>query len=166
MHTFSLTSSGAWKAERLTDSVGPPFRPGLERRQGAAFHWWHCGVTSNGRTLVVANVYNDSISLIDLAMRKVSAELDLRPGKVHRSPDHPGIPGGEYPFWVAVKGDSVACVSSIRDREIVVVGLGRSPAIQHRIHLAGNPNKMILNRDQSRLFVTADNTGYGYYHRH
>jgi len=27
-----------------------------------------------------------------------------------------------------------------------------------RIKLRGNPNKMILNRDQSRLFVTADNS--------
>ncbi|MFL6352430.1 MAG: bifunctional YncE family protein/alkaline phosphatase family protein, partial [Bryobacteraceae bacterium] len=32
------------------------------------------------------------------------------------------------------------------------------PTVLHRIKITGNPNKMLLNRDQSRLFVTGDNT--------
>src|SRR5262249_8605039 len=112
-------------------------------------------VTADGRTLIVANLYNDSISLVDLTERKVSRELDLRPGKIR--PALAGVPGGEYPFWVAIKGNSTAFVSSLRDREIVVVGLDRYPHIRARVKLGGNPNKMILNHDQSRLYVTADN---------
>ncbi len=69
-----------------------------------------------------------------------------------------GEPGGEYPFWVSIKGNSTAYISSLRDREIVVMGLAGRPAVLHRIKIAGNPNKMLLNRDQSRLFVTADNS--------
>jgi len=155
VHTFSLASSGQWEENGQPIPLGHHSGLGLNTGK-EPLSAGGIAVTANGRTLVVANIYNDSISLIDLATRKVAAELDLRPGKVNRSLT--GIAGGEYPFGVAVKGDSTVFVSSLRDREIVVVGLGRSPAIQHRIRLAGNPNKMILNRDQSLLFVTADNT--------
>jgi DNA-binding beta-propeller fold protein YncE len=155
VHTFLLASNGQWQEMSapipLGHSSGLGLNPGKEPLAAGGI-----AVTTDGHTLVVANIYNDSISLIDLPARKVSKELDLRPGKIHRS--RVGVPGGEYPFWVTVKGNSTAYVSSVRDREIVVVSLGRSPAIQHRIKLAGTPNKMILNRDQSRLFVTADNT--------
>jgi DNA-binding beta-propeller fold protein YncE len=114
------------------------------------------GITADGKTLVVANYENDSISLVDLAARKVKADLDLRPGK--NDPSKTGVPGGEFPFWVAVKGNDTAYVSSERDREIVVVSIGgSSPVITGRIKVAGNPNKMVLNRQQTRLYVTADN---------
>lgn len=155
VHTFSLALTGKWQESGAPIPLGHTSGLGLTAGK-EALSTGGIAVTADGRTLVVANVYNDSISLIDLAARKVSKELDLRPGKVHAS--EAGIPGGEYPFWVAVQGNSTAFVSSLRDREIVVVGLDTSPAIRHRIRLAGNPNKMILNRDQSRLFVMADNT--------
>jgi len=112
------------------------------------------GMSADGRTLVVANLYNDSISIVDLTTRTVRSELNLRPGH--------GVAGGEYPFWVAIKGNNTAFVSSIRDREVVVVGLGDKPAvtarITARIRVPGNPNKMVLNRDESRLFVACDNS--------
>ncbi|MBO0736777.1 MAG: hypothetical protein J2P48_09440, partial [Alphaproteobacteria bacterium] len=38
-------------------------------------------VTADGKTIVVANYENDSISLISTVTRKKTAELDLRPGK-------------------------------------------------------------------------------------
>jgi YVTN family beta-propeller protein len=38
------------------------------------------------------------------------------------------------------------------------VGLTQPPAVLDRIKIGGNPNKMLLNRDQSRLFVAADNS--------
>ena len=155
VHTYSPAANGQWQENGLPIPLGHHSGLGLNIGK-EPLSTGGIAVTANGRTLVVANIYNDSISLIDVATRKVTAELDLRPGKVRRS--QAGVPGGEYPFWVAVKGDSTAFVSSLRDREIVVVSLSHMPAVKYRIHLAGNPNKMILNRDQSLLFVTADNT--------
>ncbi len=108
------------------------------------------GLTADGRTLVVANLYNDSISIVDLPSRTVRSELDLRPGH--------GIAGGEYPFWIAIKGNSTGFVSSLRDRELVAVSLGDKPAVTARIKVQGNPNKIVMNRDQSRLFVACDNS--------
>src|SRR6185436_11934240 len=93
-------------------------------------------------------------------------ELDLRPGK--NDPSKAGVPGGEYPFWVAVKGNgenATAYVSSIRDREIVVVKLSGSPelfnprgrpSITTRIPVKGQPNRMTLNAAQSLLYVVED----------
>ena len=64
-----------------------------------------------------ARAANDSVSLVDLAARKVLAEQDLRPGKI--DPGAAGVPGGEYPFAVAWASDTKAYVSSQRDRELV-----------------------------------------------
>lgn len=114
-------------------------------------------VTADGNSLVVANLYNDSVSLVDLVARKVSAELDLRPGKIN--PAQSGVPGGEYPFGVAIKGSDTIYVSSLRDREIDVVGINNNQlGLQVRINLAGDPNKLILNHSQSRLYVASDNS--------
>src|SRR6185369_11318755 len=72
-----------------------------------------------------------------------------------------GTPGGEYPFWVVVKGNgsnATAYVSSIRDREIVAVNLNGAPApaVTARIPVKGQPNKMTLNAAQSLLYVVED----------
>ncbi len=106
---------------------------------------------------VVANYENDSVTLVDLATRRAIAELDLRPGKVN--PAEQGVPGGEYPFWVAIKGDTTAYVSSGRDHEVVVVSLaGDAPKVSARIPVGDQPGKSILARDQSRLFVVNSNS--------
>jgi len=89
-------------------------------------------VSKDGKTLVVANYFNDSVTVFNGGLGNWSqrTELDLRPGKSDAS--KVGIPGGEYPFWVAVKGNgssATAYVSSVRDREIVVVALGATPAV-------------------------------------
>jgi YVTN family beta-propeller protein len=111
-------------------------------------------VTEDGKRLVVANHYNDSISVVDIAGRAVQAELDLRPGK---SGGPSGKPGGEYPFWVSIAGNRTAYVSSLRDREVVVVDLsGVTPGVAGRIPVRGNPNRMILDRARKRLFVASD----------
>jgi YVTN family beta-propeller protein len=81
-------------------------------------------VTADGQTLVATNIQNDSISIIDLSAEVVKQELDLRPGKIDAR--HQGEAGGEYPFWVTIKGSEMAYVSSLRDREVVVVSL-KSP---------------------------------------
>ncbi len=93
-------------------------------------------LTQDGQTLVVANYNNESISFIDVQSRSVVKELDLRPGK-NNSADS-GKPGGEYPFWVTVKGNNTAYVSSARDREIVVVDFTTiaAPKIVTRIEVS------------------------------
>jgi YVTN family beta-propeller protein len=115
------------------------------------------GVTADGHKLIVANLENDSISIVDFNANNAITELDLRPGR--NDPAKSGVPGGEFPFWVAVKGSDTVYVSSIRDREIVVVSLADvKPKITTRIPVKGNPNKMALNKAQTRLYVTADNS--------
>src|SRR6185295_5625439 len=78
------------------------------------------GISADGRTLVVANNYNDSISVIDTATRSVRYEHDLRPFFANNEAMN-GAPGGTFPFGVVVKGNGTAYVSSDRDREIVGV---------------------------------------------
>lgn len=109
-------------------------------------------VTADGRKLVVANFYNDSISVVPLSHglpSGVPVELSLQPGG--------GRPGGTYPYWVAIKGSRTAYVSSMRDRQVEVVELGARPALVARIPVEGNPNRMVLNRSGSRLYVASDN---------
>jgi DNA-binding beta-propeller fold protein YncE len=138
-------------------------------------------VSNDGQTMVVANYYNDSITVFTGGLGnwtplstltaeepvglQNTGELDLRPGKAARSP-LPGTPGGEYPFWVVIAqpllpaGSTTATwayVSSLRDREIDVVNLdGGTPAVIARIPVKGQPNKMTLNAAQTRLYVAED----------
>jgi YVTN family beta-propeller protein len=117
-------------------------------------------VTADGQKLVVANYENDSISVLVRGQNggwTVSSELDLRPGTI--DPAQTSVPGGEFPFWVAINGNGTAYISSIRDREIDVVDIsGATPAVTMRITLPGQPNKMVLNKAQTRLFVAQDNS--------
>lgn len=115
-------------------------------------------VTRDGKHLLAANYENDSVISIDLTAQSVESELDLRPGVI--DPAKSGTPGGNYPYWVVVKGNDRAYVSSQRDREIDVVDLSALPAMSvvDRIKLPGQPNRMILDRSGTRLFVAQDNT--------
>jgi hypothetical protein len=108
---------------------------------------------------VVANNYNDSISVIDTAARLVRYEHDLRPF----FPGNEGVAGGvggTFPFSVVVKGNHTAYVSSDRDREVVAVdiSLPTSGRLIKRIKLNGNALGMTLDHSQSRLYVAQDNT--------
>ena len=103
-------------------------------------------VTADGKRLIVANYENDSISLLDIAGRKVLSDMDLRPGN--------GVAGGEYPEWVAIQGNATAFISSARDREIVVVDISTNqPKVTDRIKLKGQPTRIALNPKQTRLYV-------------
>lgn len=114
-------------------------------------------VTQDGKRLLVANMQNDSASVIDLETRTEIAELDLRPGKNDAAQS--GEPGGSYPFWVAIKGNNKAYITSQRDREVIVLDIaGIQPAVTGRITVGGQPNKMLLNRGQNRLFVANGNS--------
>ncbi len=113
-------------------------------------------VSPDGKTLLVANHQNDSVSLIDLETKQVTAELDLRPGKIN--PAQKGVAGGEYPYGVAFAGDDKAYVSSLRDREIVVLSVKPTLAVSGRIKTHGQPGKLIVNRAGTLLFAAADNS--------
>jgi YVTN family beta-propeller protein len=114
-------------------------------------------ITANGKQIVVCDYYNDSISVLTRASTgnwTKTGELDLRPGKIN--PAQSGVPGGEYPYWVVTKGNDTAYISCLRDREIDVVKLGPTPHLTDRIRLRGQPNKMCLNSDETRLYVAQD----------
>ncbi|MDP9090701.1 MAG: hypothetical protein M3O26_18435 [Pseudomonadota bacterium] len=116
------------------------------------------GISADGATLVVANNYNDSISVIDTATATVRYEHDLRPFFAGNE-GTPGVAGGTYPFGVAVKGNGIAFVSSDRDREVVAIdissrSLGR---LISRIKLDGNGLGMTLDASQAKLYVAEDN---------
>ncbi len=170
VHIFTLNAGGSWQhaAELALNHpagnglvVEPPTGEQIPVNERVSVSPMAAGVaiSQDGLTLVVANYYNDSITVFTGGLGKWSAgtDLDLRPGK--NDPARVGVPGGEYPFWVAVKGtgaSTTAYVSSLRDREIVVVNLGGKPAITARIPVKGQPNKMTLNAAQTLLYVVED----------
>ena len=111
-------------------------------------------ISADGKTLVAANNYNDSISVIDTPAGTVRYEFDLRP---YASGAPSGTKGGTYPFSVVLNG-SVAYVGCDRDREVVVVNTAsQGGALVGRIKLDGNPNGMTLSADGSTLYVAQDN---------
>ncbi len=115
-------------------------------------------LSADGKTLVVANNYNDSISVIDTATNTVRYEHDLRPFFANNEGTQGGI-GGTYPFTVVVKGNTIAYVSSDRDREVIVVDISSPTAgkLVRRIKLDGNALGMTLDAAQRTLYVAQDN---------
>ncbi|GAC1343851.1 MAG: alkaline phosphatase family protein [Acetobacteraceae bacterium] len=115
-------------------------------------------ISADGATLVVANNYNDSISVIDTGSKTVRYEHDLRP-YFARNEATSGVAGGTFPFAVVLKGGT-AYVSSDRDREVVAVDISSptSGQLVRRIKLDGNALGMTLNAAQSLIYVAQDNT--------
>src|ERR1700758_1795054 len=113
-------------------------------------------ISSDGKTLVAANNYNDSISVIDTASATVRYEYDLRPFAT--SGVSSGTKGGTFPYSVVLNG-SIAYVAADRDREVVAVNVASSTAgsFVARIQLDGNPNGMTLRADGTMLYVAEDN---------
>jgi DNA-binding beta-propeller fold protein YncE len=161
IHTHAKTA-GKWAETGTPTALGHTSGNGLVPGNGSASGDTKpaaagLAVTADGKTIVVANYESDSISLVNTATAAKTAELDLRPGK--NDPLQAGVAGGEFPYWVTVKGNHIAYVSSVRDREIVAVKLqGKSPAIVGRIPVTGNPNRMVLDKAQARLYVALDNS--------
>ena len=152
VHVFAR-SGNTWQESGAPIPLGHTAGLGLDTPPMAA------GVAVNpaGTRLLVANLENDSISLVNLEQRVVLTERDLRPGKNNMA--RSGVPGGEFPLWIAIKGDSKAYVSSMRDREIVVLDLAADQLrITKRIKVSGNPNRMLLDRAQERLIAALDNS--------
>ena len=112
-------------------------------------------ISADGKTLVAANNYNDSISVIDTATQTVRYEYDLRPFATSHAPG--GTKGGTFPYSVALHG-TIAYVGCDRDREVVAVNVGvPGGSLVARIQLDGNPNGMTLSADGSKLYVAEDN---------
>jgi YVTN family beta-propeller protein len=173
IHVY-LLKAGSWQEKASAIPLAHDGGNGLRRKETLPVTAG-LAVTADGQTLVVANIQNDSISIIDLSAELVKQELDLRPGKIDSR--HQGEAGGEYPFWVTIKGNEIAYVSSLRDREVVVVSLkppaderlASAPAqpdsstmstavVLARIKVAGNPNRMLLDHAGRYLFVAEDNS--------
>ena len=113
-------------------------------------------VSADSRRALVANYYNDSVSLVDLAGRRVIADRDLRPGR--NDPAARGTPGGEFPFAIAWDGVARAYVSSPRDREIVALDVAfNSVTIRRRIATRAEPTALLLDPVAHRLYATGDN---------
>ena len=151
IHVFDQ-QSGAWAESAQPMKLGHKEGNGLQIPPVVA----GIAISADGKRLVAANYYNDSVSLLDASSGKVISELDLRPGK---SGGTVGTPGGENPFWVAIQGDSTAYVGSQRDREVDVVDLANDKAaLRARIRLEGTPVKMLLDASQAHLYVACDNS--------
>lgn len=155
VHVFTLGSNRMY-----SEATGSPLALGHTAGVGLSVKAAAAGiaVTQNGLKMLVANYYNDSVTLLSRSSGTwvTVGELDLRPGKI--DPALSGTPGGEYPFWVSIKGNDTAFVSSLRDREIDVVDISASPTLTSRIKVKGQPNKMTLNQAGSKLFVALDET--------
>jgi DNA-binding beta-propeller fold protein YncE len=97
------------------------------------------GISSDGKTLVAANNYNDSISVIDTATGTVRYEYDLRP---YATGAPTGTKGGTFPYSVVLNG-TVAYVGCDRDREVVAVNVASSSAgaLVARIPLDGKSKR-------------------------
>ncbi|HUN61877.1 MAG TPA: putative Ig domain-containing protein, partial [Candidatus Sulfotelmatobacter sp.] len=188
VHIFTYNSTNQLWAEEnaVWDSQNSVWVPKLtlgHGTTGVGLGVYPCAagiaVSPSGKTMVVANYYNDSLSILtggygNWALEDVSGDgskvynLDLRPGKdLVAQNATSGVPGGEYPFWVVITGDdtatpstAVAYVSSIRDREIDVVPLSAATnqplQVTTRIAVKGQPNKMVLNSTLNVLYVAED----------
>ena len=158
VHVYAL-ANGSWSEQGTPIALGylasakPPLNDGgngLQVPPSSA----GLAVTADGKTLAVADFYSDSLSLITLANQSVT-DVPLRPGIIN--PGQNGVAGGEYPYWVAIKGSDTAYVSSERDREVDVVRLAGTPTVTARIKVSGNPNRMVLSKDGAYLYVACDN---------
>jgi DNA-binding beta-propeller fold protein YncE len=113
-------------------------------------------VSPDGRRALVANYYNDSVSLIDLAGEKVIAEQDLRPGKI--DPKQSGVPGGEFPFAVAWTGPTRGWLTSPRDRQLISISISAdSIQVVRRVETIGEPTALLADLTHRRLIATEDN---------
>jgi len=155
IHTYA-NNNGQWA------EVGSPINLGhtgdlmsLETETGPTAAM--VGITADGTTLFVANHETDSVTAVDLTKSAVLQEYDLRPGLINIQ--QTGVAGGEFPYGIAVKGNNTVYVSSVRDREIDLLNFSNGAlSLTNRIPVSGNPEKMILNRAQSKLFVVAANS--------
>ena len=151
LHLFERR--GARFAEkRMPISLGHATGNGAEVKPQAA----GVAVSPDGRRALVANYYNDSVSLVDLSAGRVIAEQDLRPGKI--DPAQRGTAGGENPFAIAWTDATRAWVSAPRDRQLVALTVSSdSIRMTKRIATLGEPTALLFDAAGGRLYATEDN---------
>jgi DNA-binding beta-propeller fold protein YncE len=116
-------------------------------------------VSPDGTRLLVANLQNDSVSLIDLAGGKIIVEQDLRPGNIDRK--HRDEPGGGFTRAVTWISSDRAYVASTRGREIVSLGISHDKIrVTGRLAIKGQPAALLANRSGSRLYAAIDTTSH------
>jgi DNA-binding beta-propeller fold protein YncE len=148
---MEFTGGGSSFTAGRTFALGHKAGLGLLAPPGSA----GLAVSPDGRRLLVANIQNDSVSLIDLADGKVT-EQDLRPGVI--DPARQGEPGGTYPRAVAWISDTRAYVASERDREIIDLQVAAgSIRVVARLRSGGQPVAFVKGT-AGRLFAALDNT--------
>src|SRR5262245_55437003 len=161
VYVYTKSGSGFVTAAPIALGHFAPGATGAARNKGVGLgvqpNASGLGISSDGATLVVANNYNDSISVIDTATRTVRYEHDLRQYFANNEGRSGGV-GGTFPYAVVIKGNDTAYVSSDRDREVVVVSLGPTQGrLIKRIKLDGNGLGMTLDASQATLYVAQDN---------
>ena len=113
-------------------------------------------ISPDGARALVANYYNDSVSLVDLRRGAVISERDLRPGKI--DPAMAGTPGGENPFAIVWINPTEAWISAPRDRQLVRLEIGaRSVRVAARVGTLGEPTALVTDSRARRLYATEDN---------
>jgi DNA-binding beta-propeller fold protein YncE len=148
---FARAAGGGGFAPARTFALGHKAGLGLKVQPEAA----GLAVSPDGRRLMVANLQNDSVSLISLATGR-TREIDLRPGAI--DPKRRGEPGGTFPRAVAFVSDRRAYVASERDREVIAIDLSSArPRVGRRIRTEGQPVALLAGRG-GRLFAALDNT--------
>ena len=109
-----------------------------------------------GQKALVANYYNDSVTLIDLDRQAVLAEQDLRPGKIN--PSASGVPGGEFPYAVLWTDAGHAWVSAPRDRQLISLAISSGRiTVTGRVTTIGEPTALLYNSRARQLVATEDN---------
>ena len=147
-----FAKSGARFALRRTIALGHGAGLGADVKPQAA----GLAVSPDGGRALVANYYNDSVSLIDLAKGRRIAEQDLRPGKIDAAAK--GVAGGENPFAVIWSDATHAWVSAPRDRQVVALRVGPAGlAVSGRVAMLGEPTALLIDHARHRLYATGDN---------
>jgi DNA-binding beta-propeller fold protein YncE len=113
-------------------------------------------ISPDGHRALVANYYNDSVTLIDLDKRAILTEQDLRPGKI--DPRMSGVAGGEFPFTVSWTERDRAWVTAPRDRQIVSIHItGNQIRVTRRVPTVGEPTALYHDARKGQLIATEDN---------
>jgi len=108
-------------------------------------------VAQDGSALYAANLQDDSVSVVDPVSRQVTQEVRLFTPGAHAKAV------GEFPYWITPHSahpggpTDKLYVTSLRDGQILVLHPPKSTF--KVLTVGGEPGKMVLSTDQSRLYV-------------